>query len=113
MDRQRAEDGLDRGGGAARDRALRVAPGKVGLDLVGDDVILGQSVQLGQFRLEPQMQLGDEREQAHRIVAVPDHGAAPPVGCAAASLSYPWTATYLAAPPVSHQWSCPCGAPPG
>ena len=78
LDREHAQDDLDRGGAAAFPRRLRAAPDQVGLDLLKEDIVVQQCVQGGQFWLQFQLQLRHQLEEVHRIIPIDYHSAEPP-----------------------------------
>ena len=74
LDDQHAENHLHGRGGPPSRNAVRTTMRQVGSEVREELVVLKQSVQLGELRIEMRCQW-DEVEQVHRRVAVAYHGA--------------------------------------
>ena len=67
---QQPQDDLDRGRWPPGLGRVRSTPRQIGPELVEELVVLEQSIQFGQFRLEAQFECRHEREQVDRRVSV-------------------------------------------
>src|SRR5215207_5598473 len=67
------QDHFHRRGAASELPGVWVTARKVRFDLLEEDVVIQQSIQLGQLRFELQLQLGHQLEEVHGIVAIDYH----------------------------------------
>jgi hypothetical protein len=67
------QDDFDRRGEAAVGEGPRIPSGEVSLDRLEHDVIVQQTLELGEDRVQLPAQLGDQRQQIQRLVAIAPH----------------------------------------
>jgi hypothetical protein len=77
LDDQEPQDDLDRGGMAPARRGVRPAPHQVGAYSLEQRVVIQQLIELREFGVERQLQLGHQGAEILRRVAIPQHRTPP------------------------------------